>query len=42
MSMDFKFNGSIIIEKGDLSELGKKIFNSNYEKKERYIRIFFE
>ena len=26
-------NGSIITEKGDLSELGKKIFNSNYEKK---------
>ena len=33
MSMDFKFNGSIITEKDDLSELGKKIFNSNYEKK---------
>ena len=27
--IDFKFNGSIITEKGDLSELGKKIFNSN-------------
>ena len=33
MSMDFKFNGSIITEKGDLSELGKKIFNSNCVKK---------
>ena len=34
MSIDFKFNGSIITEKGDLSELGKKIFNSNHKKKD--------
>ena len=33
MSIDFKFNGSIITEKGDLSELGKKIFNSSIDKK---------
>ena len=33
MSIDFKFNGSIITEKGDLSELGKKIFSSNNSKK---------
>ena len=33
MSLDFKFNCSIITEKGDLSELGKKIFSSNNTKK---------
>ena len=33
MSIDFKFNGSIITEKGDLSELGKRIFNSNQGKR---------
>ena len=33
MSIDFKFNGSIITEKGDLSELGKRILNSNQGKK---------
>ena len=33
MSSEFRFDESIISNKGDLSELGKKIFNSNYQKK---------
>ena len=39
MSIDFKFNGSIITEKGDLSELGKRILNSN-QGKEKEISEF--
>ena len=33
MSLDYKFEESLISNKGDLSDLGKKIFNSNYQKK---------
>ena len=33
MSSELRFDESIISNKGDLSELGKKIFNSNYQKK---------
>ena len=33
MSTECRFEESIISNKGDLSELGKKIFNSNYQKK---------
>ena len=33
MSRDFKCEESMISSKGDLSELGKKIFSSNYQKK---------
>jgi hypothetical protein len=40
MSIDFKFNCSIITEKGDLSELGKKIFNSNSSIKKKDISEF--
>ena len=33
MSSELRFDESIISNKGDLSELGKKIFNSNFQKK---------
>ena len=33
MTSEFKFDESMISNKGDLSELGKKIFNSNYQRK---------
>ena len=33
MTSEFRFDESIISNKGDLSELGKKIFNTNYQKK---------
>ena len=33
MSSELRFDESIISNKGDLSELGKKIFNTNYQKK---------
>lgn len=33
MSSELRFDESIILNKGDLSELGKKIFNLNYQKK---------
>ena len=33
MSTEFKFDESLLSNKTDLSELGKKVFNSNYQKK---------
>ena len=36
MSAEFKFEESILSNKTDLSELGKKVFNSNFQKKKIY------